>query len=118
VIDPSEAVSGYETKFHPTDEGFETTLNSNSRGFAWSNGTGRLMTIDRTGDAVFQGKVTIEGNRPVSTKVDLINTLSTLRQATMDETQDIRESLRSAIDELVAGLEHEISTMPAPEAGE
>jgi len=36
-----------------------------------------------------------------------------LRKATMDETQDIRESLRSAIDELVEGFEQ--ATMPAPE---
>jgi hypothetical protein len=33
----------------------------------------------------------------------------------MDETQDIRESLRDAIDELVAGFEQEIAAMPAPE---
>jgi hypothetical protein len=33
----------------------------------------------------------------------------------MDETKDIRESLRSAIDELVAGFEQEIAAMPTPE---
>jgi hypothetical protein len=57
----------------------------------------------------------IQDGSPVVDAKGLIKTLSTLRQATLDETQDIRESLRSAIDELVAGLEHEISTMPAPE---
>jgi hypothetical protein len=57
----------------------------------------------------------MRGGVPVTTKLDLINTLSTLRKATMDETQDIRESLRSAIDELISGFEQEIATMPAPE---
>jgi hypothetical protein len=52
---------------------------------------------------------------PVTRNVDLIETLLTLRNATMDETQDIRESLRDAIDELVAGFEQEIAAMPAPE---
>ena len=71
--------------------------------------------IDAVGDATFSGKVKVEGNRPVSTKLDLISTLVTLRKATMDETQDIRESLRAAIDELVDGFEQEIAAMPAPE---
>jgi hypothetical protein len=53
--------------------------------------------------------------RTVTRNVDLIKTLSTLRKATMDETQDIRESLRDAIDELVEGFEQEIAAMPAPE---
>lgn len=52
---------------------------------------------------------------PVIDAKGLIKTLATLRKATMDETQDIRESLRDAIDELVAGFEQEIATMPAPE---
>jgi hypothetical protein len=75
----------------------------------------RIFIVDDDGNGTFPGTLKVEGTRPVSTKADLIKTLSTLRQATLDETQDIRESLRSAIDELVAGLEHEISTMPAPE---
>ena len=50
---------------------------------------------------------------PVIDAKGLITTLTTLRQATMDDTQDIRESLRSAIDELIAGFEQEIATMPA-----
>jgi len=74
-----------------------------------------LVVSPGTGNAKFSGTVTVEGNRPVSTKVDLIETLATLRQATMDETQDIRVSLRSAIDELISGFEQEIATMPAPE---
>lgn len=50
AIDPSESTSGYEAKFHPTDEAFETSINSSSRGFAWNNGTGRLMTISQAGN--------------------------------------------------------------------
>jgi len=70
-------------------------------------------------DGWFTGTVTstrmTQGGSPVIDAKGLIETLSTLRKATMDETKDIRESLRSAIDELVAGFEQEIATMPAPE---
>jgi len=81
-----------------------------------SDGTSSLYVRD-DGNAYFRGKVdaptfTVNGS-PLTRTVDLIKTLSTLRQATMDETQDIRESLRSAIDELVEGFEQEIATMPA-----
>jgi len=53
---------------------------------------------------------------PIARTRDLITTLSTLRKATMDETQDIREALRSAIDELVEGFEQQIATMPAEDS--
>ena len=71
------------------------------------------MTIDDAGNLVVQGNITKNGTTPVASTVDIIKTLSTLRQATMDETRDIRESLRSAIDELVEGFEQEIAAMPA-----
>ena len=54
-----------------------------------------------------------QNGAPVIDAKGLITTLSTLRQATMDDTQDIRDSLRSAIDELVEGFEQEIAAMPA-----
>jgi hypothetical protein len=73
-----------------------------------------VLRLDRYGDAVFSGTVS-DSSGPLMSTRGLISTLSTLRQATMDETQDIRESLRSAIDELVAGFEQQIATMPAPE---
>ena len=69
---------------------------------------------DITGNTL-RGTRLVQDGAPVVDAKGLINTLSTLRKATMDETQDIRESLRSAIDELVAGFEQEIATMPAPE---
>mgnify|MGYP001236683813 CR=1 FL=1 len=57
----------------------------------------------------------VQDGSPVIDAKGLIKTLSTLRKATMDETQDIRASLRSAIDELVAGFEHEIATQEISE---
>ena len=96
-----------------TGAGNETSLSFLTN--ATSTDPEERVRIDAAGDTVFQGSVTVNGNRPVSTKADLITTLVTLRQATMDETQDIRESLRAAIDELVDGFEQEIAAMPAPE---
>jgi hypothetical protein len=66
-------------------------------------------------DFTCYGVIRKNGNTPVMAFDDMIKTLSTLRKATMDETQDIRESLRDAIDELVSGFEQEIAAMPAPE---
>jgi hypothetical protein len=78
------------------------------------NDTKRLY-YNGTDEWSFAGGILKVDGVPVTTSTTLIKTLSTLRKATMDETQDIRESLRSAIDELVAGFEQEITTMPAPE---
>jgi hypothetical protein len=78
------------------------------------NDTKRLY-YNGTDEWSFAGGILKVDGVPVTTSTTLIKTLSTLRKATMDETQDIRESLRSAIDELVAGFEQEIATMPAPE---
>jgi len=79
------------------------------RGFGDGDVTSKIQS---NGDATFSGTVYANGS-PLTRTVDLIKTLSTLRKATMDETQDIRESLRSAIDELVEGFEQQIATMPA-----
>jgi hypothetical protein len=78
------------------------------------NDTKRLY-YNGTDEWSFAGGILKVDGVPVTTSTTLIKTLATLRKATMDETQDIRESLRSAIDELVAGFEQEIATMPAPE---
>jgi hypothetical protein len=83
------------------------------------SGTGKYLYYDGSSEWIFAGgPVTgINGFRqngsPVIDAKGLISTLSTLRRATMDETQDIRESLRDAIDELVAEFEQEIAAMPA-----
>ena len=85
-----------------------------------TNGVASLGTSSyRFNDGYFNGVLTstrmTQDGAPVIDAKGLIKTLSTLRKATMDETQDIRESLRDAIDELVEGFEHEIAAMPAPE---
>ena len=91
-----------------------------------SNGNLKLMSAGATrmvisgdGNTEFYGTVSApnitRNGAPVIDAKGLISTLVTLRKATMDETQDIRESLRDAIDELVAGFEQEIAAMPAPE---
>ena len=64
------------------------------------NGTIKATNVTRNGIPVIDAK-------------GLIETLATLRQATMDEAQDIRESLRAAIDELMEKFEQQIATMPA-----
>jgi hypothetical protein len=48
----------------------------------------------------------------------LISTLSTLRNATKDETtlEGMRDALADAIGGLIENLEHEIATMPAEES--
>ena len=77
------------------------------------------VILDNVNDKVtFSGTVVVEGNRPVSTKMDLIETLSTLRAATQDETVDVRQALASACDKLIEkfeAMQNEVETMPAPE---
>jgi hypothetical protein len=74
----------------------------------------QVMSIDYNGRVDISGSLYVNGTPKIGYS-ELITTLVTLRKATMDETQDIRESLRDAIDELVAGFEQEIAAMPAPE---
>ena len=85
------------------------TFNANQGG-----GRPDAMTIGPDGRVDITGSLYVNGTPKIGYQ-ELVTTLVTLRQATMDETQDIRESLRSAIDELVAGFEQEIATMPAGE---
>jgi hypothetical protein len=72
-------------------------------------------------DAYLSGSVkalrVIQDGSPVIDAKGLINTLSTLRNATKDETtlKGMRDALADAIGGLIENLEHEIATMPAPE---
>jgi hypothetical protein len=61
----------------------------------------------------------IQDGSPVIDAKGLISTLSTLRNATKDETtlEGMRDALADAIGGLIEGLEHQIATMPAPEVG-
>ena len=77
------------------------------------SGTGDIGAKGSITGSFLRGTHVIQAGSPVVDAKGLIKTLSTLRQATLDETQDIRESLRSAIDELVAGFEQDIAAMPA-----
>ena len=72
------------------------------------------LKVSATGRVDIPGTLYVNGTPKIGYS-ELITNLVTLRKATMDETQDIRESLRDAIDELVAGFEQEIAAMPAPE---
>jgi hypothetical protein len=79
-----------------------------------AGGAVERMRIGADGRVDISGSLYVNGTPKIGYS-ELITTLVTLRKATMDETQDIRESLRDAIDELVAGFEQEIAAMPAPE---
>jgi hypothetical protein len=59
----------------------------------------------------------IQDGAPVIDAKRLISTLSTLRNATKDETtlEGMRDALADAIGGLIENLEHEIAAMPAPE---
>ena len=79
------------------------------------NGSGNtLIKASSSGRVDIPGTLYVNGTPKIGHS-ELITTLVTLRKATMDDTQDIRESLRDAIDELVEGFEQEIATMPALE---
>jgi hypothetical protein len=64
----------------------------------------------------FSGSVTLRSGVALGSR-DLIETLSTLRNATKDETtlEGLRDSIGNAIGGLIEKFEAEIATMPAPE---
>jgi hypothetical protein len=70
-------------------------------------------------NAYFSGTVYSKGS-PLTRTVDLIKTLSTLRNATKDETtlEGMRDALSDAIGGIIQDLEHQISTMPAEDSNE
>jgi hypothetical protein len=105
---PGDSNSGGGILFSSTDEIRPTNGQS-----ALSNNVLNLGTDKyRFREGHFGTAIYVNGSPRIGYS-ELIEALSTLRNATMDETQDIRESLRSAIDELVAGFEQEIAAMPA-----
>ena len=71
-----------------------------------ANGVGAdAFMVDQQGNGTFKGTITKNGNQPVTTTRDLIETLSTLRTATQDETIDVRQALASACDKLIEKFE-------------
>lgn len=94
-----------------TDQGANGIIINSTGNAVNSTTAGHIIIKSPTTDlrSLPAGGFAMNGDPIVGTR-GLIKTLSTLRQATMDETQDIRESLRSAIDQLVAGFEKDIET--------
>ena len=83
-----------------------------------ATGDGGELWIE-TPKAKFSGEVS-DSSGPLMSKRGLISTLSTLRNATKDETtlEGLRDSIGNAIGGLIEKFEAEIAAMPAPEAGE
>ena len=124
-IKPSGGLHSY-LWVHGADDQIGLTINRDNNRLVPYGNSKNVMDLGNTNakfkDAYFSGTVNsnflrsqrvIQDGSPVVDAKGLIKTLTTLRQATLDDTQDIRESLRSAIDELVAGFEQEIAAMPA-----
>lgn len=91
-----------------------------------TTGGSETFKLDGQGNGIFKGTVTstntrsdliIQDGSPVIDAKGLISTLSTLRNATKDETtlEGMRDALSDAIGGLIEKFEHEIATMPAPE---
>jgi len=80
------------------------------------SGTVNASEVDVTGDGNFTGQVHadefLRNGVPVPTAKDLIETLSTLREATRDETtlEGLRDALSDAIGGLIQKFEAQIST--------
>ena len=72
------------------------------------------QTSYRFKDAYFSGTVS-DGSGPLMSKRGLIKTLSTLRNATKDETtlEGLRDSIGNAIGGLIEEFENQIAEMPA-----
>jgi hypothetical protein len=81
------------------------TLNLGEASFQWK----QLFAVTTRSQRV------IQDGAPVIDAKGLINTLSTLRNATKDETtlEGMRDALADAIGGLIENFEHEIATMPA-----
>ena len=71
------------------------------------------MSIDANGRVDITGSLYVNGTPKIGYQ-ELITTLATLRQATMDETtlEGMRDALSDAIGGLIEKFEHEIATMP------
>ncbi|ADD94056.1 hypothetical protein [uncultured phage MedDCM-OCT-S01-C1] len=84
------------------------------------SGPDKYLNYNGTDEWIFKGGSVSgisfrQGGAPVIDAKGLISTLSTLRNATKDETtlEGMRDALADAIGGLIEGFEHEIATMPA-----
>jgi hypothetical protein len=97
-------ITGDEFDTLPTEKALVERLTARNIG----GGTAKLQ-VD--GDAYFTGDVYANGS-PITRATDLIETLSTLREATRDETtlEGLRDALSDAIGGLIQKFEAQIST--------
>ena len=95
---------GHDLKFYKT----EAPSNNESVG----------MHLTGSSNLTVNGNIYKNGGTPVASTVDLITALTTLRNATKDETtlEGMRDALADAIGGLIENLEHEIATMPAEDS--
>jgi hypothetical protein len=64
-----------------------------------------VLSLQSNKNAIFEGRIFKNGGTEVLSTRDLIETLSTLRASTLDETVDVRQALASACDKLIEKFE-------------
>ena len=135
-IDAQELIGSYQVMYPGVAGGGSWFWSGNQQGSyyiksggAWDSGI-TCMRLTATGGATFAGTVSadnitargniIQDGSPVIDAKGLIKTLSTLRNATKDETtlEGLRDSIGNAIGGLIEKFEAEIAAMPAPEEPE
>ena len=87
-------------------DGADTGLFGTSTGhsIAFMTNNVKRMTMDVNGRVDITGSLYVNGTPKIGTS-ELIETLSTLRTATQDETIDVRQALASACDKLIEKFE-------------
>jgi hypothetical protein len=112
----STATGNYKNILKHEDGWLNFHTNSSITGWKFETINGIKATINSGGDAAFSGSVS-DNQGPLMSKRGLISTLSTLRNATKDETtlEGLRDSIGNAIGGLIEKFEAEIAAMPAPE---
>ena len=95
--------AGFNLEFGRDDASYITCADPNGFLIFRTGGNVERMRLDTNGNLTVTG--TINGVRNVIGTRDLIETLSTLRTATQDETIDVRQALASACDKLIEKFE-------------
>ena len=119
--DESEAVRANMMLWSDNNKGAVLQGGTNGGSLSLGTRTGSQDRINMTinansGITTFLGAVYVEGNRPVISTLDLIETLSTLRNATKDETT--LEGLRDSIGNAVGGLIEKFEAMQSEASDE
>ena len=82
---------------------------STDHSIAFMTGNTKRLTMDTNGRVDITGSLYVNGTPKIGTS-ELIETLSTLRASTQDETVDVRQALASACDKLIEKFEAMQST--------